>query len=148
MRARCPSARLIERAKLPSHRLAFGGNSARWQGAVATVVPDSTRDVWGVIYEMGEEDLASLDRHEGAPVVYERHRLRCVVPRAGIRSAWVYQLVTGMCDAPVNPRYASQLRRGYQEHGLDEFELDRALDGHRTMVRELESLWLPGLAGA
>ncbi|HTO51797.1 MAG TPA: gamma-glutamylcyclotransferase family protein [Myxococcota bacterium] len=65
MRSRCPTARGLERARLPRHRLAFTHYAQRWQGGAADVVADAAASVWGVVYEMGPDDLALLDRFEG-----------------------------------------------------------------------------------
>ena len=64
MRARCPGATPLERARLARHRLAFTHYSTRWSGGVADVVPDAAATVWGLVYEMGEGDFAGLDPFE------------------------------------------------------------------------------------
>jgi gamma-glutamylcyclotransferase (GGCT)/AIG2-like uncharacterized protein YtfP len=64
MRARCPGARPLERARLPGHRLAFTHYSTRWSGGAADVVPDARCAVWGLVYEMGPDDFAKLDPFE------------------------------------------------------------------------------------
>ena len=72
MRARCPSSRGLFRARLPHHRLDFTYYSSRWSGGAADVVPHSDHEVWGVVYELDEEDLVRLDRYEGG---YDRVHL-------------------------------------------------------------------------
>ncbi len=72
MRERCPTARGLERARLPGHHLDFSHYSTRWRGGAADVVPDGRAAVWGVVYSMGAEDFARLDRFESG---YERVRL-------------------------------------------------------------------------
>jgi gamma-glutamylcyclotransferase len=69
MRARCPTARGLGRARLAGHHLAFSHYSTRWGGGAADVVRDAGAAVWGVVYEMGPEDFARLDRFESG---YER----------------------------------------------------------------------------
>lgn len=65
MKERCPFARFVGIAKLPAHRLAFTRKSVNRGCGVADVVPDATRDVWGVVYEIDDRDLGSLDKSEG-----------------------------------------------------------------------------------
>ena len=65
MKCRCPSAEFKCRAKLPEHRLAFTRKSSNRGCGVADVVPDEDKDVWGVVYEIDEQDVACLDRCEG-----------------------------------------------------------------------------------
>ena len=64
MKERCPSAEFVCRAKLPSHRLAFTRMSVRRGCGVAGILRDETNDVWGVVYELRESELKSLDKDE------------------------------------------------------------------------------------
>jgi gamma-glutamylcyclotransferase len=65
MKQRCPLAKFVCRAKLPAHRLAFTLKSARRDCGVADVLPDQTKDVWGVVYELPDSELKNLDEREG-----------------------------------------------------------------------------------
>jgi gamma-glutamylcyclotransferase (GGCT)/AIG2-like uncharacterized protein YtfP len=64
MKERCPSATFVCRAKLPAHRLAFTLKSVERECGVADVVRDDTKDVWGVVYELPENELRDLDKDE------------------------------------------------------------------------------------
>jgi len=64
MKERCPSAKFVCRAKLPSHRLAFTLKSLERGCGVADVLHDETKDVWGVVYELPENELKDLDKDE------------------------------------------------------------------------------------
>src|SRR5947208_12969770 len=57
MKERCPSAKFVCRAKLPSHRLAFTLRSCRRGCGVADILRDEAKDVWGVVYELPENEL-------------------------------------------------------------------------------------------
>jgi gamma-glutamylcyclotransferase (GGCT)/AIG2-like uncharacterized protein YtfP len=65
MNQRCPLAKFVCRAKLPAHRLAFTLKSATRDCGVADVLPDQTKDVWGVVYELPDNQLKNLDKREG-----------------------------------------------------------------------------------
>jgi len=65
MRARCPSATFVRVARLADHRLAFTRKSVTRQCGVADVVPERGRSVWGVVYQVPELEVGSLDRSEG-----------------------------------------------------------------------------------
>jgi gamma-glutamylcyclotransferase (GGCT)/AIG2-like uncharacterized protein YtfP len=65
MKQRCPLAKFVCRAKLPAHRLAFTLKSPRRDCGVADVLPDQTKDVWGVVYELPDNELKDLDQKEG-----------------------------------------------------------------------------------
>jgi len=64
MKERCPSAKFVCRAKLPSHRLAFTRMSVSRGCGVADILRDETNDVWGVVYELWESELENLDKDE------------------------------------------------------------------------------------
>lgn len=58
MAERCPTARLVGRARLERHRLAV------MREGYATIVPDPGRHVWGVLWALAFPDVAALDRYE------------------------------------------------------------------------------------
>ena len=65
MNGRCPTAKFVCRAALPNHRLCFpraGGMPAHGVAGIAVCCSSST---WGVIYEVPEFDMKSLDKAEG-----------------------------------------------------------------------------------
>jgi gamma-glutamylcyclotransferase (GGCT)/AIG2-like uncharacterized protein YtfP len=64
MKERCPSAKFVCRAKLPSHRLAFTLRSCSRRCGVADILRDETNEVWGVVYELLENELENLDKDE------------------------------------------------------------------------------------
>src|SRR5207244_8374569 len=64
MKERCPSAKFVCRAKLPSHRLAFTRMSIIRRCGVADILRDEMNDVWGVVYELLENELEELDKDE------------------------------------------------------------------------------------
>jgi len=65
MRERCPSARFKCTASLKDHTLAFTRYSIGRQCGVADALSHSEHDVWGVVYEIDEFDIGSLDQSEG-----------------------------------------------------------------------------------
>lgn len=65
MNERCPSARFIGIATLRDRQLAFTRLSQRRACGVADVVRAAGHKVWGVVYEVSESDVDTLDRHEG-----------------------------------------------------------------------------------
>lgn len=70
MRARCPDHRALGTAVILDHRLRFVGFSARRGGAIADIVPATSRQVLGMLYQLTADDWSELDRCEGPK--YER----------------------------------------------------------------------------
>ncbi len=64
MEERCPSAKFVCRAKLPLHRLAFTHKSVHRGCGVADILRDEAKDVWGVVYDLPENEFKHLDRDE------------------------------------------------------------------------------------
>jgi hypothetical protein len=64
MRQRCPLAKFVCRAKLPAYQLAFTIKDAERRCGVADVLPDKSKDVWGVVYELPSKEVKDLDKDE------------------------------------------------------------------------------------
>jgi gamma-glutamylcyclotransferase len=62
---RCPSARFVAVAKLPGHRLAFTRYAKDRGCGTCDGVPEPGQDIWGVVFEISEEDLGRMDVSEG-----------------------------------------------------------------------------------
>ena len=83
MAQRCPDAADPRPAVLSDHDWLIN------QRGVATVEPFAGNQVHGVLWQLSDHDLATLDSAEGVPVRYRRDRLT-VVTNDGPSPAWVY----------------------------------------------------------
>jgi len=68
----CPGGTFVGPARLPGRRLAFSRYSRQRRGGSTDIVPDAEAEVWGVLYEVSEADLETLDRSEDVPAAYRR----------------------------------------------------------------------------
>ncbi len=68
----CPGGTVVGPARLPGHRLAFSRYSRQRRGGSTDIVPDAEAEVWGVLYEVEDADLDTLDRSEDVPTAYRR----------------------------------------------------------------------------
>ncbi len=64
IKERCPSAGFFSAAKLKDHRLAFSRKSEIRGCGSADAIPEQGQNVWGVIYQIDEEDFGQLDAAE------------------------------------------------------------------------------------
>ncbi|MFA5546210.1 MAG: gamma-glutamylcyclotransferase family protein [Sphaerochaetaceae bacterium] len=64
---RCPSAKMVEVAKLKEYRFALDS------AGVATVISDQDNLVWGIVWEICGCDIVNLDRYEGIKTLCYRH---------------------------------------------------------------------------
>ena len=69
---RCPSTRFDSIARAEGYRLAFTRFSKNRQCGVADIVASAGSDVWGVVFEISDDEVNVLDKSEG----YSRDRDR------------------------------------------------------------------------
>lgn len=69
---RCASARVIGRATLPAHTVAFSKIGRDGTGKATLVAAGDAATAHGVVFEMSRDDIATLDRIEGRGRGYHR----------------------------------------------------------------------------
>ncbi len=112
--------RAARRCRLPGYRLAF--NKKGTSGEVyANIVPESTEEVWGVIYRCNPDTFRKMDCYEGVPAGHYHHRTVEVVTEGGeVLAAITY--VAGrdhVCqESPPSDRYLNKILRGAKDHRL------------------------------
>ncbi|KAG7210758.1 hypothetical protein KM043_012252 [Ampulex compressa] len=116
---------------LKNFRLDFMTYSERWHGASATIVPtlDSNSCVWGVVWELNECNLETLDYQEGvADQIYFPRMVYVETPDEDVFECRVYQ----QCNKPQeytelgllpihrrpSPLYIETLLKGAHENHL------------------------------
>ncbi len=110
MARRCPDAADPKRATLADHDWLIN------QRGVATVEPFTGSAVHGVVWQLSDRDLATLDRAEGVPARYRRDRLT-VETEDGPSWAWVY--VDHRTEpGPPRPGYLERILDGARHHRL------------------------------
>jgi gamma-glutamylcyclotransferase (GGCT)/AIG2-like uncharacterized protein YtfP len=62
---RCPSARFVGIATLRDYKLAFTRRSKTRRCGVADAIESPGQVLWGVVYELRDSDIDSLDQSEG-----------------------------------------------------------------------------------
>lgn len=92
MARRCPHSPQHGTGWLEGWRLTFGGQDLGWEGALPTVVEESSHRVFVTLYEVSEADEASLDQWDGASLGYYRKSRVRVRTIDGDVVAWLYVL--------------------------------------------------------
>lgn len=124
MKQRCPNAVSLGAAELNDYKLRFAGP--------ADIVSKSGHTTSGVLWELTDGCLKSLDVLEGYPTFYTRF----IVPvhYAGTTvHAWVYQMLPGHRTAYPSNSYWDCLVEGYTEHGISKIQL--------LLAREYADAW-------
>ena len=97
MKERCPSSKIISKGSLANYRLDFNRYSSGWGGGVADVIPVKGSEVWGLVFELSDTDMDSLDFYEGCykdrPSLYERSKVVINTPKGPIPDVWLYTVV-------------------------------------------------------
>jgi len=110
MARRCPDAVNPRPATLADHDWLIN------ERGVATVEPFDGSQVHGVLWQVTDHDLATLDSAEGVPVRYRRDRLT-VHTDDGPSEAWVY-IDHRVDPGPPRPGYLERIVDGALHHGL------------------------------
>jgi phage replication-related protein YjqB (UPF0714/DUF867 family) len=116
MAQRCPDATDPRQAVLSDHDWLIN------QRGVATVEPLAGNQVHGVLWQISDGDLATLDSAEGVPVRYRRDKLT-VHTHDGPRPAWVY-IDHRVTPGPPRPGYLPTIIDGAEQHGLPQRWID------------------------
>lgn len=116
MALRCPDAADPRPAVLTDHDWLIN------QRGVATVEPFGGNEVHGVLWQISDDDLATLDSAEGVPVRYRRDRLT-VHTGDGPSPAWVY-IDHRVTPGPPRPGYLPRIIDGAVHHGLPQGWID------------------------
>jgi len=120
MAYRCPNAKLIGMGYLPNHRLEFYLH--------ATVERSQAKGpgVPVAVWEIDEQDEKSLDRYEGFPTYYTKHRRKVIMNDGSEIEGMVYIMNLIRPQPPV-PHYYNAIADAYTDLGID-FEIARVLE--------------------
>ena len=119
MAHRCPTATVMGAARLEGYRFVFRQH--------ADVELDYGSSVEGVLWEITDDDLESLDAFEGFPTYYIRSRA-WVEHEGKWYVAWVYQMADQSYDCKPNLSYVHMCMEGYQQNGVSTLQIESALD--------------------
>ncbi len=118
MAKRCVDSKRVGRAVLVDHRLDFTRRSGDWAGGVADVVPTPGHEVWGLLYEISDSDLCSLDRYEGYPTLYGRMQVEVQKDGEPVGNVLTYFVQEKQPFVAPHPDYLKIIRTAAQEHAF------------------------------
>jgi cation transport regulator ChaC len=109
MRDRCPSTRFDSIVRADGYQLAFTRFSKNRQCGVADIVANAGSRVWGVVFEIPDDEVNVLDQSEGYSPgrareknAYERRQLNVFrqVSNASPITVWTYVVVNKLKSSP------------------------------------------------
>lgn len=128
MKERCSKARFIKRVYLENYEFVYDGYSVYRKWAVANIVAKEGAIVWGALYEITEEDLEKLNKHEGYPASYKREKLIVKDDEGKEYKAWVY-LRSPQEKGKSSEEYRNIIIKGARRIGLPENYIDEFIAG-------------------
>jgi hypothetical protein len=123
MSKRVPGAEVIGPGRLEGFRLAFNVYSTEWEGGAANLELDEDAHVWGVLWEVPDEQLAGLDAYQGHPTFFRREDVSAV-GAAGPVIAWTYRVAHQEGYVRPTDAYLHCLRSAIRIQGLPPEALD------------------------
>ncbi len=93
----------------------------------ADVYPQAGTNTYGVLWEIDDEALASLDVREGYPYYYDR-KMVTVEANGTTYQAWMYYMTPGHPDREPSKGYYDMLVRGYTTFNVPLDQITTALD--------------------
>ena len=120
MATRCPTANCLGAAVLPGYRFVFRGH--------ADVELDADCYVDGVLWQISDLDLKSLDRLEGFPSYYLRQRAWVETADGDQVIAWVYSMGDQSYEWEPGEHYLQCCLEGYRENGVPTTQIKDALE--------------------
>ena len=115
-----PDASLVGAARLTGYRLAFNVASRAWGGGAANAVPDPRGSMWGVLWDISDDDTTGLDSFRGDDEI--AHGVVDVTvegPDGSLPAKTLVVTTDGGFIRP-NERYVAMLRANAERQGLPE----------------------------
>jgi gamma-glutamylcyclotransferase (GGCT)/AIG2-like uncharacterized protein YtfP len=111
MQRRCPSARFVCVARLANYQFAIGRHSRLRHCGTATITAQYGSEVWGIVYDVSDEDLLALDGFEDG---YRRELLSVTALNDGDAPLQVLVYIAEKeANVPLpNPRYKQHMLVG------------------------------------
>ena len=117
MHGRVPNATSLGPARLAGYRLAFNVYSTEWEGGAANLEVDAEGRVYGVLWDIPEEEFRGLDAFAGHPTYFRREEI--VVDRSGsMVTSWTYRVAHQEGYVRPTDRYLAHLYAAIRVQGL------------------------------
>jgi gamma-glutamylcyclotransferase (GGCT)/AIG2-like uncharacterized protein YtfP len=112
MRERCPTSKPLFKATLPNYALVFSGWSREWRGGKATIRINQGRKVPGAVYDVSEQEMKHLDRHETG---YGRLKVAVFDEDGEPHDVLTYIAAAQSEETKPSDEYLSVIQQGYKD---------------------------------
>ena len=135
-----PEASLVGPAHLQGYRLAFNVASRAWGGGAANAVPDPGGSMWGVLWNLGDDDATGLDSFQGdGEITHGAVDVTVAGPDGSVPARTLVVRTDGGFVRPTE-RYVAMLRANAERQGLPEealLAIDHAAAGPGSRVASI-----------
>jgi gamma-glutamylcyclotransferase len=119
LKRRAPEHKFVAKAYLPDHTITFCRWSSQWRCGLASVAPSPGERVWGIIADITDEDLKSLDTfEEEVPQGAFRHVPVTVVTEQGEKELVTAHIATPIGKFKPKEHYLDWVMRGVKHWNL------------------------------
>lgn len=120
MKKRCPSAKVVSKAKKLNYTLCFPIISKKWGNKGVASIKKSKGDiVEGVLYLISSMDLLQLDKFEANGHRYERKKVYVSLNNNIKKLTWTYIAISDhKVNYPPSVAYLNIILAGAEEHNL------------------------------
>ena len=124
MARRSPGARPLGPARLDGFRLEFNVFSTESEGGAANLELDQDAHVWGVLWDIPEDEVGGLDAFQGHPTFFRREEIVLEGPE-GPAIAWTFRVAhQGGTFVRPTDAYLNRIKAAIRQHGLPPEALD------------------------
>jgi gamma-glutamylcyclotransferase (GGCT)/AIG2-like uncharacterized protein YtfP len=131
MAQRCPGAFCLGPGQLEGYKFAF-----RLHADVELCNPDEQVD--GVVWQLSDDDLDSLDAFEGFPAYYLRCKAWVHSNEIGWVKAWIYTMADQSYLSKPKVEYVDMCLEGYKQNGIDCKQIYQALATLEQYVYQMD----------
>jgi gamma-glutamylcyclotransferase (GGCT)/AIG2-like uncharacterized protein YtfP len=116
----CSSSKLLGVARVRGYRLSFSIESEYWiwKGGVGDIIRDDGSEVWGLIYELSDSDLDTLDKYEVAPPVYRRISIEAMSAEKKVPGVWTYEVAEKKGFVLPSKAYLDIIKSAAEKYGF------------------------------
>jgi gamma-glutamylcyclotransferase (GGCT)/AIG2-like uncharacterized protein YtfP len=120
MQRRCPSSKFVCVARLTDYKFAIARHSRLRQCGTANIFAEVGSEVWGIVYDVDDHDLITLDGFEDG---YHRERIRvCPDPGSPASIEVIVYLADKEDQVPLpNSEYKKLIVQGARHWKVPEF---------------------------
>ena len=136
MERRCPNAEVAGPVTLNGYRLLFRGGYPN--NGVATIAPDPTKQVKGLLWRLTQECEQSLDHYEGFPHFYGKETVTVMDKAGNEYTVMAYIMTREFEREPSYPSisYYTGIAQGYEQNDIPLRGLRDALNYCQKEVNE------------